>query len=109
LRNPSAHRSLIAFAVWSSFAHPAIMSALGFEIASQRVGLVVASAVLVVIGIVLVVLAPRKQTEQPASVPKGKARARITANCATMALSRLPGLSNSHSHSSSAESLARTR
>ena len=36
LRNPSAHRSLIAFAVWSSFAHAAVMSVLGFEIATER-------------------------------------------------------------------------
>ena len=28
VRNPSAHRSLIAFAAWSSFAHGAVMAAL---------------------------------------------------------------------------------
>ena len=37
-RNPSAHRSLIALAAWSSFAHAVTMSILGLEIASQRVG-----------------------------------------------------------------------
>jgi hypothetical protein len=46
VRNPSAHRSLIAFATWSSFAHAVAMSALGLEIASQRVGFLVGSAVL---------------------------------------------------------------
>jgi hypothetical protein len=60
VRNPSAHRSLIAFAAWSSFAHAVAMSILGLEIASQRVGFLVGSAVLVVIGIALIALAPSK-------------------------------------------------
>jgi hypothetical protein len=60
VRNPSAHRSLIAFAAWSSFAHAVAMSILGLEIASQRVGFLVGSAVLVVIGIALIALAPAK-------------------------------------------------
>jgi len=30
VRNPSAHRSLIAFAAWSSFAHAVVMSGLAF-------------------------------------------------------------------------------
>jgi hypothetical protein len=59
-RNPSAHRSLIAFAAWSSFAHAVAMSILGLEIASQRVGFLVGSAVLVVIGVALIALAPAK-------------------------------------------------
>jgi hypothetical protein len=54
VRNPSAHRSLIAFAAWSSFAHAVAMSILGLEIASQRVGFLVGSAVLVVIGAALI-------------------------------------------------------
>jgi peptidoglycan/LPS O-acetylase OafA/YrhL len=61
VRNPAAHRSLIAFAAWSSFAHAAVMSALGFEMPSERTGFLIGSAVLVVIGIVLIVLAPAKQ------------------------------------------------
>jgi peptidoglycan/LPS O-acetylase OafA/YrhL len=61
VRNPSAHRSLIAFAAWSSFAHAVAMSILGLQIPSQRVGFLVGSAVLVVIGIALVALAPAKQ------------------------------------------------
>src|SRR6266478_431380 len=60
VRNPSAHRSLIAFAAWSSFAHAVAMSILGLEIASQRVGFLVGSAVLVVIGVALIALAPSK-------------------------------------------------
>lgn len=64
VRNPEAHRSLIAFAAWSSFAHAAVMSTLGFEIASQRTGFLIASALLVVIGVVLIVLAPKKREGQ---------------------------------------------
>jgi hypothetical protein len=62
--NPSAHRSLIAFAAWSSFAHAVAMSILGLEIASQRVGFLVGSAVLVIIGIALIVLAPARSAER---------------------------------------------
>jgi uncharacterized membrane protein YgdD (TMEM256/DUF423 family) len=61
VRNPTAHRSLIAFAAWSSFAHAAAMSILGLEIPNQRTGFLVGSGVLVVIGVVLIVLAPAKQ------------------------------------------------
>jgi len=67
VRNPSAHRSLIAFAAWSSFAHAVAMSVLGFEIASERVGFLVGTAMLVAIGIALIVLAPGKQSEQSAA------------------------------------------
>lgn len=64
VRNPSAHRSLIAFAAWSSFAHAAVMSVLGFEMASERAGFLGGSAVLVVVGVVLLVLAPGKPAGQ---------------------------------------------
>jgi len=64
VRNPSAHRSLIAFAAWSSFAHATVMSLLGIEIASERVGFLVASAPLVVIGVTLTVLALGRQSRQ---------------------------------------------
>jgi len=68
VRNPAAHRSLIAFAAWSSFAHAVVMSLLGFEIARERAGFLAGSGVLVVIGVVLIVLAPRKQAgECPAA------------------------------------------
>jgi hypothetical protein len=60
VRNPSAHRSVIAFAAWSSFAHAVAMSILGLEIPSQKVGFLVGSAVLVVIGVTLIALNPSK-------------------------------------------------
>jgi len=64
VRNPSEHRSLIAFAARSSFAHALVMSVLGLEITSERVGFLIGSAALVVIGVVLVVLAPGRQSGQ---------------------------------------------
>jgi peptidoglycan/LPS O-acetylase OafA/YrhL len=71
VRNPSAHRSLIAFAAWSSFAHAAVMSVLGFEMASERAGFLFGSAVLVVIGVALIVLAPADQSGQQAALAGG--------------------------------------
>ena len=59
-RNPSAHRSLIAFTAWSSFAHALVMGTMAFQFANQRVGFLWGSVVLVVIGVALIVLAPAK-------------------------------------------------
>ena len=68
VRNPSAHRSVIAFAAWSSFAHAVAMSILGLEIPSQKVGFLVGSAVLVVIGVALITLNPAKPSVERISV-----------------------------------------
>lgn len=65
VRNPSAHRALIAFAAWSSFAHAAVMSSLGVEMPSEREGFLIGSAILVVIGILLLALLPARLA-QPA-------------------------------------------
>src|SRR5277367_5714150 len=62
VRNPVAHRSVIGFAAWSSFAHAVTMSIQGLEIPSQRTGFLVGSAVLVVIGVALIALAPARKT-----------------------------------------------
>ncbi|PYP00294.1 MAG: hypothetical protein DMD57_16615, partial [Gemmatimonadetes bacterium] len=35
-RNPSAHRSLIAYAVWSSFAHTAVMALMAIQLPNKR-------------------------------------------------------------------------
>ena len=69
VRNPSGHRSLIAFAAWSSFAHAVVMSVLGLEIASERAGFLIGSAVLVVIGIALIVLAPGQEPRPQSNAP----------------------------------------
>jgi peptidoglycan/LPS O-acetylase OafA/YrhL len=60
-RKPLAHRSLIAFAAWSSFAHAVVMLHLGLRIPSEREVFLIGSAVLVVIGVALLVLSPAKQ------------------------------------------------
>lgn len=67
VRNPQAHRSLIAFAAWSSFAHAVVMGTLGLKIPAQRSGFLGGSAVLVVIGMLLIALAPAKPSAAKAS------------------------------------------
>ena len=67
VRNPSAHRSLIAFAAWSSFAHAAVMGTLGFEMPENRNGFLIGSGLLVLIGVVLLALLPAKRTAEQAS------------------------------------------
>jgi hypothetical protein len=68
VRNPSAHRSVIGFAAWSSLAHAVAMSILGLEIPSQKVGFLIGSAVLVVIGGALIALNPPKPLVERVSV-----------------------------------------
>ena len=69
VRNPAADRSLIVFAAWSSFAHAVVMSLLGFKMASERAGFLVGSAVLVVVGLAVIVLAPGKHSGERALAP----------------------------------------
>jgi hypothetical protein len=57
-RRPAEHRSLIAFAAWSSIAHGIVMATLGFEIPTLKTGFIVGSAVLVVLAILLLTLLP---------------------------------------------------
>jgi hypothetical protein len=64
-RNPSEHRSLIAFTAWSSFAHAALMTVqavLNFIPHRELVGV----AVFILIGVALIALAPAKQSVEPA-------------------------------------------
>jgi len=65
-RNPSANRSLITFTAWSSFAHSALMAVQAFRNFIAR-GELLGVAVLVIIGIALIVLAPAKQSGELAS------------------------------------------
>jgi len=64
-RNPSAHRSLIAFTAWSSFAHAAVMRTQAFRDLVAR-GEFIGVAALIVIGIALIVLAPPATSPLPA-------------------------------------------
>jgi hypothetical protein len=66
-RNPSANRSLIGFTAWSSFAHAAVMGVQAFRNMIARRELLGVAA-LVVIGAVLIALAPAKQSTKRASV-----------------------------------------
>ena len=61
VRNPSAHHSLIAFAAWSSLAHAALMAVQAFGNMIPRQELM-GVLMFVVIGVVLLALAPAKQS-----------------------------------------------
>src|SRR4051812_22785900 len=67
IRHPWASRSVIAFTAWSSFAHAAVMGtqALRKMISS---GELIGVAALVVIGVALIALAPRKPATEPPSL-----------------------------------------
>ena len=69
-RNPPANRGLIAFTAWSSLAHAALMSYQAFRNLVAR-GELIGSAVLVVIGVTLIVLAPAKPSGEQVSAPGG--------------------------------------
>jgi hypothetical protein len=68
IRNPSANRSVIAFTAWSSFAHAALMGTQACRNMVAR-GELIGVAVLVIIGAVLIALAPPKQLLESASHP----------------------------------------
>lgn len=60
VRSPATNRNLIAFTAWSSFAHAAVMGVQASRNMIPRTELV-GVAVLFVIGVVLIALAPAKQ------------------------------------------------
>jgi hypothetical protein len=60
IRNPLASRSLIAFTAWSSFAHAGIMGTQAMRGMVAR-GELAGVAVLIVIGVMLIALAPVKK------------------------------------------------
>ena len=70
-RNPSQHRSLIAFTAWSSLAHASVMFIQSFRDAAERVHLGSGTAVFAIIGIALLALAPGR----PSRVLKSAATA----------------------------------
>jgi len=61
-RNPSGHRSLIAFAAWSSLAHAAVMAVQSIHDVGERMHLLVGVAGFALVGVALVALAPPKST-----------------------------------------------
>jgi hypothetical protein len=66
VRNPSANRSLIAFTAWSCFAHAAVMAVTSFSKGGYR-GDIWGVAVLAIIGLALILLAPAKQSVERVS------------------------------------------
>ncbi len=68
-RNPSAHRSLILFAAWSSFAHAAIMLVTSFQVPAQRGVLLASAAVTALAGILLMVFTPSRSDQGVVAVP----------------------------------------
>jgi hypothetical protein len=70
-RNPSQHRSLVLFAAWSSFAHTAVMLVQAYHGVADRPLLFGMSAILVLIGVPLLALAPAKPTPGSTAAPNG--------------------------------------
>jgi hypothetical protein len=75
-RNPSAHRSLIAFAAWANIAHAITMGTLGFEMPAMRDGFVGASILLVAISGALLALNTRTAEGRPAPADTSRSTAR---------------------------------
>ena len=61
-KNPSEHRSLISFTVWSSIVHAIIMAVQAFGDEAERGHLVGDVPALLLVAIVLSLLTPRQQT-----------------------------------------------
>jgi len=61
-RNPSAHKSLIWFTVWSSVVHGAIMGVQGLSDTAERGHLVGDAPALILVAIILALLMPRTAT-----------------------------------------------
>ena len=61
VRNPSEHRSLIAFAGWANIAHATVMALMSIRFVSERSSLLMAALGFGVIGLALLALAPRKR------------------------------------------------
>jgi Family of unknown function (DUF6632) len=68
-RNPVEHRSLIAFAAWSSFAHAAVMLIQAYSNVPGRPELFGMSALLIAIGVPLLALARAKRSVEAAIAP----------------------------------------
>lgn len=62
-RNPAAHRSLIAFAAWSSIAHAAVMAVQSQYDVGERAHLLLGTFAFGIIGIALAVLSHGEKTD----------------------------------------------
>lgn len=68
IRDPAAHRSLISFTAWSSFAHAALMGTQAMRNMIMR-GELIGVAVLAVIGVALIALAPARKSAESSAEP----------------------------------------
>jgi hypothetical protein len=78
VRNPSAHRSLIAFAAWSSLAHASVMVVQSFHDVGERMHLLMGVIAFSVIGAALLALAPAKAKMLMSGEPTSAARESAT-------------------------------
>jgi len=67
-RNPSAHRSLIAYAVWSSVAHTAVMVLMAIQLPTRR-GELLAGVAVTGLGAVLLFVLARSSARSEGAVP----------------------------------------
>ena len=75
VRNPSANRSVIAFAAWSSFAHAAVMLVQSFQLHNEGIHLLYGVALFFVIGIAVLMLLPRRTLAPGGVVDISRAKA----------------------------------
>jgi len=71
VRNPSVHRSLIAYAGWANIAHATVMALMAIHPESDRRGLLTAAALFGSIGIILIALTPAKSQSGRVSTARG--------------------------------------
>ena len=69
-RNPSEHRSLIAFTAWSSLVHGGIMTVQAMRSSMEHGHLLGDVPALLIVGVALIALAPAKQSAEKASAAK---------------------------------------
>lgn len=69
-RNPSEHRSLIAFTAWSSLVHGGIMTLQALRAPMEHGHLLGDVPALLIVGVVLIALAPAKQSAEKASAAR---------------------------------------
>ena len=67
-RNPRAHRSLIAYAVWSSFAHTAVMAVIAIQLPNKR-GVLLAGVALTGLSAMLLFVLARSSARSEGAVP----------------------------------------
>ncbi len=68
VRNPREYRALIAYGGWANIGHTSVMALMAINPASDRRGLLMATAGFGTIGVVLIALLPIKRSTAPSPV-----------------------------------------